>query len=707
MPERLNRLPVANALVGALEHDQRLIAMSHALDTDFQVSTPSGMQLYPEQRAGVEYALAQGGEALIADEPGVGKTAQALGVANERDAKRILVVAPANTLYNWKREAAQWLLSHDDGDIHVVDANNPWEVPEQGEAVAIMPYSQLGKNRRNLRESDWDLIIADESHYLKDPDTARTQEIIGCLADACGSSEREGGKQPQYPVSEGQGIPALEAEDKIFLTGTPVVRSPMDLWATVSYLNPEYWGRPDDQEAELRFRLRYTDREDERFARNPAELGARLRESVMVRRRMEDVNTDMPPKVRQVVMLDALARDGDEVKSINQSLIDAHRQSEMQGRSVHISKISRALNDYAAVKAPLIADYVRNAVQQDGSDVLFFSEHRNVIPVVEAELKDAGVRVVSVTADMNPEERQRTVDDYQNGEYDVMLASIGVLKEGQNVTRANRVIFGELNWAATNLQQAENRAWRRGQTRPVLVEQIVLADSLDGMLAEVVSTKQDTIDVVLGGSAANNVVQAQDTEEQRALTLDASEAIKRFAEGGRYRAPAPQTTRAPRERGPVDTDAAVDQVTPGFEALLAPQEEAPPAPDVVVEPPATIPADTPPAAFTETPTGEPTPSSPEPPMVSVETPVSEPTPPVTPAPTPEPPMAAEDPLDPPEPTPEPPAPAPGDRTARRPNPVSHRVPRPSGHRDAPRPVPGPGDHQRAGLRRGGGQGHRR
>ena len=182
-------LPVATSLVeGRIKtrgFDQRLIGMSHALSSDFKPETPPGRELFPEQRAGVAYAIEQGGEALIADEPGVGKTAQALVVANERDAKRILVLAPPNTLYNWRNEGYDWLT--EEMPIHVVQSSDqrfPLR-PGDDEGMVIVAYDNLGKWREQLRDNEWDLIIADESHKLKDPTTQRTQEVIGCIAEAC------------------------------------------------------------------------------------------------------------------------------------------------------------------------------------------------------------------------------------------------------------------------------------------------------------------------------------------------------------------------------------------------------------------------------------------------------------------------------------------------------------------------------------------
>ena len=643
LPPGMASLPVATSLVeGRIKahgYDQKLIDMSHALSSDFKPETPPGRELFPEQRAGVAYAIEQGGEALIADEPGVGKTAQALVVANERDAKRILVLAPPNTLYNWRNEGHDWLT--EEMPIHVVQSSDqrfPLR-PGDDEGMVIVAYDNLGKWREQLRDNEWDLIIVDESHKLKDPTTQRTQEVIGCIAEACAARTTVNPKTGKtvtaaYPAPEA-GIAPLEADDKIFLTGTPMVKNPIDLWSTLSYLNPEYWG--DSDEARLQFTARYIDWEKDesgRTLRNTEEFNKRLRESAMVRRKMEDVNPDMPPKYRRVVPieLDAKAADGWSAKAdIEESL--ARAQIDARGLPP-LPRITEALMAYSEIKAPLAAKYVADEVEANPADnIIFFSKHVKVGDAIAAELKERGIPYTRVQGGMKDADKEQQVVAFQTGEYPVMVATMGTLKEGSNLFRANRVVFAEVDWNSTDLQQAENRAWRRGQTRPVQVDYLMLADSLDMDVAQIALQKQQAISQAIGGSSGNDISTSGDATAQAEIAVAGGLAAKlrQIRAEGAQRKPTPKAQRTDPPR--------VDPVLPPSLLVEAPAIEAERSPE-------------PPTGTTVTDLAPP----PEPPIRVVETPETPPSRLEAPEPPPMPATPLPEPIAPPAPSfaPEPP-----------------------------------------------------
>ena len=641
LPPAMASLPVATSLVEgrikARGYDQRLIGMSHALSSDFKPETPPGRELFPEQRAGVAYAIEQGGEALIADEPGVGKTAQALVVANERDARRILVLAPPNTLYNWRDEGHDWLT--EEMPIHVVQSSDqrfPLR-PGDDEGMVIVAYDNLGKWREQLRDNDWDLIIADESHKLKDPTTQRTQEVIGCIAEACAARTTVDPKTGKtrtaaYPAPAA-GITPLEADDKIFLTGTPMVKNPIDLWATLSYLNPEYWG--DGDQARLQFTARYIDWEKDesgRTLRNTEEFNKRLRESAMVRRRMEDVNPDMPPKYRRVVPieLDANAADGWSAKAdIEESLARAH----IDPRGLPpLPRITEALMAYSEIKAPLAARYVADEAEANPEDnIIFFSKHVKVGDAIAAELDERGIPFTRVQGGMKDADKQQQVVAFQTGEYPVMVATMGTLKEGSNLYRANRVVFAEVDWNSTDLQQAENRAWRRGQTRPVQVDYLMLADSLDMDVAHIALQKQQAISQAIGGSSGNDISTSGDATAQAEIAVAGGLAAKlrQIRAEGAQRKPTPRAQRKdpPSVEGALPPSLLVE--APAIETERSPEpppETTPlettitaPAPAPLPEPPIRVveAPETPPARL-EAPEPPPEPATPPPPSFEPE-----------------------------------------------------------------------------------------
>ena len=580
------------------EHGDRLIAMSHALTTEFQPAAPAGRSLFPEQRAGVEYVLAQDGDALIADEPGVGKTAQALVVANERDARKILIVAPGNTLANWQREARQWLT--DPLPVDIADGDRFPVQPADAQGVAIMSYDSLGRFREQLRDVDWDLVVLDEAHRIKDPGSQRTQEIIGCVAGACAAvprydAERERWIQPDHPAPP-DGITPLQADDRVLLSGTPMVKNPMDLWAAVNYIAPDYWGRMTRRE----FHDRYIDDADRtgRTLRNTQEFNDRLRESVMVRRKMEDVHPEMPAKFRRIIglNLDPNSPTGWDAKAdIEENLANAPITSQgLPG----MTRISRALDAYSRIKAPIAADYVAGAVRDNPDDrIIFFSKHVNMGDALERTLRAQGIPFTRVQGGMSDADKQGQIDRFATGEYPVMIATLGTLKEGSNLQRANRVLFGEVDWNSTDLQQAENRAWRRGQTRPVVVEYLMLNDSLDADVARIALEKQRAINEAIGGSSGNDIGTSGDHSAQAEIAASGglAEKLRQIRQSGAQRrspaaAPPPLAEAGHLVMDRPVIDGVADDAPPSIPAAPSLQTDAPPPP--IVDAPPTLDAPT-------------------------------------------------------------------------------------------------------------------
>ncbi len=136
------------------------VEMSHAKDSNIAIPAPDGLSLLPFQRAGVEYA-SQRTLTLIADEPGLGKTVQAICTVNaDRDARRILIVCPASLKRNWRREWLKWDVKG--LSIQVVDGTTPQEFTGN---VCVLNYDILTAHRAQLKDgAAWDVMILDEFH---------------------------------------------------------------------------------------------------------------------------------------------------------------------------------------------------------------------------------------------------------------------------------------------------------------------------------------------------------------------------------------------------------------------------------------------------------------------------------------------------------------------------------------------------------------
>ena len=227
------------------------------------IPRPAGLEddYLPYQKAGIRYASQR--NTLIGDEMGLGKTVQALGTVNNLKSDRVLIVAPPSLLVNWKKEADKWLVG--DPPIHIVSSGKPedWQMPDSGPGITVIGYSNLAKHRKAIRSADWDMVILDEAHYVGNPDSQRTQEVVGCVADACASDS-----------APNRGTSPIPADRKLLLTGTPFDAKVQQMWPLVSYLAPEVWGKTGDPDRREDFQKLFWDNKNKR-GKNLRELPAR------------------------------------------------------------------------------------------------------------------------------------------------------------------------------------------------------------------------------------------------------------------------------------------------------------------------------------------------------------------------------------------------------------------------------------------------
>jgi SWI/SNF-related matrix-associated actin-dependent regulator 1 of chromatin subfamily A len=482
------------AIDDAIAARSESLALSRASDADVDVPVPDGLALLPFQRAGVAYALGRKA-ALIADEMGLGKTPQSIAVANATKARNILVVCPLSVKVNWEREITRW--STADPPLSVGHATaRQWP----GTEVVVAHYDVLARHEDDLRSREWDMVVLDEAHYLKNPKAQRTQAIFGR-----------------------RGLAPLEAGRKLVLTGTPIPNRPIELYGTLRWLAPDVAG------GWQRYATRYCAGRQTRFgwdvsgASNLAELQDKLRSTVMVRRRKADVLTELPPKRRQVVPLDpadvegashALGAERDGIAQVAAALAEARVEAELakasddpaeyasaverlhEAQHAEFSEMSRLRHETAVVKAPAVAAHVADLLESGEARVAVWAHHHDVVDILREHLKDYGV--VKVTGETPQPERQAAVDAFQAADGPrVFVGSITAAGTGITLTAAQTAVFAELDWVPGNVSQAEDRHHRIGQAGSVVIQHVLLDGSLDAKLANTLLSKQEVADRVL------------------------------------------------------------------------------------------------------------------------------------------------------------------------------------------------------------------
>jgi SWI/SNF-related matrix-associated actin-dependent regulator 1 of chromatin subfamily A len=454
----------------------QLLKLSGDPDTAFRSAVALADGLFPHQIEGVAFLLGRR-RAILADDMGLGKTRQAIvSLRHITPGGRRLVVCPASVKRNWAREIS---LVSPDAPTLIVDGTSP--VSPAAEWV-IINYDILARHVDDLLTVPWAALVFDEAHYLKNHTSARSKLSRQLTATAAAAT------------------PALVVQ---LLTGTPLTSRPRDLFVLLQ-LAAHPLGR-----SFLSFAKRYCAAEKGEYgwktggASNIEELTVQLH-GVMLRRTKDDVLA-LPPKLRSWLPVEVPSGTGARaIKKVFELLAGkdsrpvASRDEALRRRGKLLAFLIEARQELAIAKAPATLDFVRGAIDQ-GEKVIVFSCFEDPIQKLAKEL---GAQVVVVTGKTPAAMRQTLVDRFQNDD-DVraLVANIIAGGTGFNLTAATQVVFNDLDWVPTNHWQAEDRAYRIGQTRTVNVTYFVAKDTIDDFVQAVLETKAALVTAIVEGEA--------------------------------------------------------------------------------------------------------------------------------------------------------------------------------------------------------------
>jgi SWI/SNF-related matrix-associated actin-dependent regulator 1 of chromatin subfamily A len=485
----------------AVAQANRTIAMSRARTASISVPVPDHLRYRGYQLAGIAYAQERQ-NTLLADEMGLGKTIQAIGVINGNpNIRKVLVVCPATLKQNWENELKDWLVTP--RSIAIVKGQVNWPTSD----IVIVNYDILLKWRDAIDAVDWDLLVVDEAHFIKNSKALRTKLVLG----------------------NGTRLPPIKAKQKLFLTGTPIVNKPVELWPLVHALDPEdlglnFWT----------FTKRYCNAHQTNLGHwdfsghsNTEELQQRLRSKFMIRRLKADVE-DLPAKQRQIIKLTpdraaraAIAAERAAFERFMQRRGDsgldyANAVRGLDSPSIRFEEIARERHETAVRKVPQVIAHLRECLAE-GSPVVVFVHHHDVAHRIKEAFPTAAV----VTGEIPQAQRTREITRFQSdirargGDPDckLFIGSIMVAGLGITLTAASHVVFAELDWVPGNVSQAEDRCHRIGQRNAVLIQHLVFDGSIDARMAEVIINKQAVIDAAVDHPIADIAL----SETQEAL----------------------------------------------------------------------------------------------------------------------------------------------------------------------------------------------
>ena len=474
---------------------------SRAVDSNIVVPVPPGLEYLPYQKAGISYAV-QRKDTLIGDEAGLGKTVEALGFINLTKPGTVLVVAPATLAFNWKLEAEKWLV--DPYEIFVPSTGA--EIIPQGEKLLVITnYEKLVGRMKNGEEYEtdfakslkrtWDVAIFDECHALKNPQSKRSQAVLG-----------------EFGLMR-------RSHRTLFLSGTPIENYPKEIWTLAATICPAKFG--DWWAFARRYCGLHKEEHDGRTtwvangSSHLSELQQRLRTTFMVRRLKHDVLKELPPKRRQLVVLGenvdwsqhpefrrwkeiyereyeaALARiesakTNEEYKKAIKSL-DAFV-------GIAFTEMSEFRHKTALAKLPMCLQYLDDLLRSSPDNIVIFAHHKDVLQKLAQHF---GEDAVLLYGDTRMEDRGKAVKLFQEGHKRIFIGGLKAAGSGITLTRANTAVFVEIDWVPATMSQAEDRLCRIGQKKMVHVIHLVLNNTLDVNMSQKVIAKQNTIDKAL------------------------------------------------------------------------------------------------------------------------------------------------------------------------------------------------------------------
>lgn len=439
---------------------------------------------YEHQKEGIKFLLARNG-CILADDMGLGKTYQSIIAALESGAERILVVCPSAVKINWEREINDFC-----DDTAIVNGRK-WARSK----FTIINYDILknfhtigdGKKNddghiiefnREMVNSNFDLCIIDEAHYLKNHKSIRGEIMV----DLC----------------------VKHKIDKVWLlTGTPIANRPMDFYNLLKLIKApiaDNWKFFAQRYCEGR-RFYKTLKNGRRRqiwltdgASNLGELSIKTR-NIILRRKKVDV-LDMPDKLVGSVYQELTKKQWRQYDDLWEEYLVKRAKEKKRGTPDKDLVELILLRQFIAMAAiPYTIEEAENAIAQ-GQKVIIFTSFTDEIN----ELADHfGNKCVIHNGKMSPVAKQHSVDTFQNNDnVKVFIGNIRSAGVGITLTAAEYVIFNSFDWVPGNNEQAEDRAYRIGQKNHVTVKYQLFKDTISTKMWWTLKKKKDVISTIIG-----------------------------------------------------------------------------------------------------------------------------------------------------------------------------------------------------------------
>lgn len=405
---------------------------------------------------------------ILADDMGLGKTTSTIIAALEAGSKKALIICPATLKINWKRE----IENYSDKTVFIAESKN-----FSTEADFVIINYDIIKNFHDTKKKDesqilasnFDLVIVDEAHYIKNATAQRTKLINDIV----------------------------KKTDRLWLlTGTPMTSRPIDYFNLLSLIDSpvaKNW---------MAYAIRYC--QGYQFnvggrkvwnvtgASNLEEL--RDRTLGLTLRRLKENVLDLPDKIITPVYLRLKSKQYEEVMGEYYDWYDKNPE-ESKSLTVQFSKLTKVRQIIADEKIAQTIELAENILEQDKKVIIFcnFTDSLNKIT------EHFGKAAVKLDGSMSKPERQNSVDQFQdNPKVKVFVGNIKAAGVGITLTAAEAVIMNDLSFLPSDHAQSEDRAYRYGQKNNVLVYYPIFENTIEGIIYDILNNKKQVIATVMG-----------------------------------------------------------------------------------------------------------------------------------------------------------------------------------------------------------------
>ena len=419
---------------------------------------------------------------ILADDMGLGKTLQAIAFLSSHmhEKSRVLILAPSGLIYNWADEFQKFAPNLDVAVVHGLKPYRETILAEKHQ-VYVTSYATFRQDSEIYQDLSFDFLFLDEAQVMKNAQTKIAKTLRKFV------------------------VPSVFA-----LSGTPIENNLGELWSIFQIVLPGLLPAKKD------------------FMKLPAERVAQFIKPFVMRRKKEDVLTELPDLI-EVVYKNELE---DQQKAIYLAQLQQMQErlgqvtdAEFQRNRVEILTGLMRLRQICDTPALFMEDYkgdsgkldslrdLLSQIAEGNHRVLIFSQFRGMLDRIEKELPQLGLTSFKITGSTPSQERQEMTKAFNQGERDVFLISLKAGGVGLNLTGADTVILVDLWWNPAVESQAIGRAHRMGQDQAVEVYRLVTRGTIEEKIQELQEEKKNLVSEVLDGTESRGSLTLTEIQE--------------------------------------------------------------------------------------------------------------------------------------------------------------------------------------------------